>query len=411
MTHSSHTLFLLDVDGVLVHPVGYKNAMRATVDHFTARMGQAAMGPDNDEIAIFEACGLTNEWDSCAMCLSQLMLAALDQHPDLYRASLDEMVTAIQAANLALPRPNFVAAARRIHTSQADGHFPAARYLKLIVDEIDPAHQPLFTTLLGNVYDVFGTPTTRVFQTYTLGSVRFADTYDQAAPFESESMLATQDVALLDADHRDRLLAWDRELQHGVTIYTARPSLPPTDLPEPIPTAPMAGQTTGYAPEAELAVDLLGVTGQIPLIGQGRVSWLAGQHGRGPGDYIKPSPVQALAGIGAAFSGTETDSLQAAAALVERGELIGPLAALRDHASADPTTTGQAVRVVVFEDSTGGIRATRAAVAHLTQMGIPAQCVAVGVSPHADKRAALQEVADHVVDDINAGLDLIWDRT
>jgi hypothetical protein len=392
------TLLLLDVDGVLVHPVGYKNALRATVDYFAARMGQPSMGPSDDEIAIFEACGLTNEWDSSAVCLSALLLAGLDRRPDLYRATLDATLDAIRAAELSLQRPDFVTAARRIYAQHQDSPYPAANYLKLLAHEIDAAQGPLFLKLLANVYDVLNTPTTRVFQTHTLGSAVFAKTYGQPAPFESESFLTTQDVPLLNATNRAQLLAWQRDTAHGVALFTARPSLPPADLPDPVQTIPSDGPTTGYAPEAELATDLLGVDGQIPLIGQGRVSWLAIRHGRGVGDYIKPSPVQALAGIGAALSGAETDALRAAGALYEHGELTGPLAAMRD------STT----RVVVFEDSVGGIRAARGAVDHLTAAGLDVQFEAIGVSPNVDKRAVLLDVAESVVDDINAGLALIW---
>jgi hypothetical protein len=383
---------------VLVQPDGYKNALRATVDYFAARMGQPSMGPSDDEIAVFEACGLLNEWDSGAICLSALLLAVLDRQPDLYRATLDATLDAIRAADLSLPRPDFVTAARRIYARHRDGHYPAANYLRLLAHEIDAAQGPLFMTLLANVYDVLNAPTTRVFQAHTLGSAFFAETYGQPAPFESESFLATHDVPLLNANSRDHLLAWQREPAHGVAIFTARPSLPPADLPDRVQTIPADGQTTGYAPEAELATDLLGVDGQIPLIGQGRVSWLAIRHGRGVGDYIKPSPVQALAGIGAALSGAETDALHAAAALYEHGELTGPLAALRDSMT----------RVVVFEDSAGGIRATRGAVDHLNTAGLEVQLEAIGVSPNADKRAVLCEVAEYVVDDINTGLALIW---
>lgn len=397
MAHT-HTLLLLDVDGVLVHPVGYKNALRATVDYFAARMGQPSLGPSDDEIAIFEACGLTNEWDSCAICLSALLLAALERQPDLYRATLDATLDAIRAADLLLPRPDFVTAARQIYARHRDGPYPAANYLKLLAHKIDAAHGPLFMTLLANVYDVVNAPTTRVFQTHTLGSVFFAETYGQPAPFESESFLATQDIPLLNANSRDQLLAWQRAPAHGVAIFTARPSLPPADLLDPVQTIPADGPTTGYAPEAELATDLLGVDGQIPLIGQGRVSWLAIRYGRGVGDYIKPSPVQALAGIGAALSRAETDALHAAATLYEHGELTGPLAALCDRAT----------HVIVFEDSAGGIRAARDAVDHLKAAGLDVQFEAIGVSPNADKRAVLREAAESVVDDINAGLTLIW---
>ena len=94
----------------------------------------------------------------------------------------------------------------------------------------------------------------------------------------------------------------------------------------------------------------------------------------------------------------QRDCLNAAAALYEHGSLTGPLAALR----------GSPVVVVVFEDSTGGIRATRQAVERLTRAGLNVTLKAVGVSPNPDKRAALAEVADQVVDDINAGLAVVF---
>ena len=76
---TQRTLILLDVDGVLIHPVGYKVALRDTVDYFAAAMGLPEINIDENEIAIFEACGITNEWDSGAMCVSALLLAALAQ--------------------------------------------------------------------------------------------------------------------------------------------------------------------------------------------------------------------------------------------------------------------------------------------------------------------------------------------
>lgn len=80
---AQRTLLLLDVDGVLVHPLGYRDALRATVDHFAGRMGQTVVDITDDEIAVFEACGITNEWDSGAICVSALLLAVLGQQPDL----------------------------------------------------------------------------------------------------------------------------------------------------------------------------------------------------------------------------------------------------------------------------------------------------------------------------------------
>lgn len=390
---TTRTLVLLDVDGVLVHPVGYKDALRATIDIIAAQMGLAIPPITDDEIAVFEACGITNEWDSGAMCASALLLSALAMRPDLHRATLTDTFAAIRAAGLTLPRPDFTIEARALAASHADGHHPAQAHLARLATRTDAATLPLLQALLGNVYDVLRAPITHLFQTHTLGSARFLETYGAQAPVETESFLTTRDRALLAPDSRDRLIAWAQQPAHGATVFTARPSLRPADLASD--TAP-GNSITGFAPEAELAMELLELNGHIPLIGQGRVGWLAWQNGREAADYVKPSPVQALAAIGAAASGHEMESLVAAAALVERDTLTGPLAELRD----------QAVRVIVFEDSTGGIRATRGAVEHLQRAGVNASFAAVGISPNADKRAALSMVTDQVVDDINAGLTL-----
>ncbi|MCD4684552.1 MAG: hypothetical protein K8S97_01270, partial [Anaerolineae bacterium] len=194
------------------------------------------------------------------------------------------------------------------------------------------------------------------------------------------------------AESRDRLIAWNTMSDHGAVIYTARPSLQPSDLP----ANEAHDLATPFAPEAELATELLGVNGALSLVGQGRVGWLAACNGRNPAEYVKPSPIQALMAIGTAATGQETASGRAASALAEQGNLTGPLAELQ----------GQPVRVIVCEDSTGGIRATRGAVELLRRASVDATFEAVGISPNPDKRAALAQLTDQVVDDINVGLAL-----
>lgn len=394
MSTPSRTVILLDVDGVLIHPVGYKTALRALVDHIAGQMGLPPLGPTEDEIAVFEACGLTNEWDSGAMCVSALLLAALERAPALRRDTLEATFAAIGAAGITLDRPDFTAEARAIARHDSDGRYPAARYLELLAARTDAANLPLLRALLGDVYAVRETLTTRTIQTFVLGSERFRTTYGQPAAFASESYLATHDIALLNAPARARLLDWASLPGHGAAIFTARPSGPPADLP---PGEPVGDPPSGFPPEAELAAELIGLAGRLPLIGQGRVGWLAWRRGRAAADYLKPSPAQALTAIGAAATGSETESLHAAAALVERGEISGPLAGLRHSAT----------RVIVFEDAAGGIRAAHGAASLLQRAGLDVSVVGIGVSPNADKRAALAPVADHLVDDVNAGLALV----
>lgn len=397
MSTPIRTLILLDVDGVLVHPIGYKRALRALVEYFAVQMGLSLPGPTDDEIAIFEACGLTNEWDSGAMCVSALLLAALACAPQARRPTLEATFDALRAARPDVPRPDFTAEARQIARHGADGRYPAAHYLELLSARTDPATLPLLRALLGNVYAVRETPSTRAFQTFVLGNERFQATYGLPAPFVSESYLITYDIPLLDAPTRARLLHWAGSPGHGIAIYTARPSRPPADLP---PDEPVGEPPAGYPPEAELAAELVGLAGRAPLIGQGRMGWLAWRRGCAAADYIKPSPVQALSAIAAAASGMETESLRAAVHLLERGELSGPLSALREGP----------VHIVIYEDSAGGICAVQDAVALLQQAGVSASLKGIGVSPQPDKRAALATVADHLVEDVNEGLALVLGR-
>ena len=88
-------------------------------------------------------------------------------------------------------------------------------------------------------------------------------------------------------------------------------------------------------------------------------------------------------------------ALEQAAAFFEQGRLTGAFDDMSD----------QPIRVVVFEDSTGGIRATKLAVEKLRDAGLDVVCEAVGVSPEQSKKDALKQVADRVVDDVNQGLE------
>ncbi len=285
-----------------------------------------------------------------------------------------------------LPRPDFTGLARRVRARLPDGAHPTAAILTLLREDADPALHPLLGELFAGTYSLNG-PATRVFQHYVLGSRRFEQTYRQLPDFEVEGALENRDSPLLSAALSARLLdglAANESL--SASIYTARPSLPPHGQP--------ADGALRYSPDAEIALDLLGLTGRLPLIAGGRLAWLAVGRGRGEGDYVKPSPVQALAAIGAAACGDEVSALHAAADFHEQRPLTGPLAAL----AAGPA------RVVVFEDSWRGIEAVRHAVATLNAAGAQLSLEAVGIVSEPAKREPLSTVADRLADHIEEGL-------
>jgi beta-phosphoglucomutase-like phosphatase (HAD superfamily) len=381
------TLLLFDVDGVLIEAHGYKKALSATLDYFAGQMGLPPLQVDDDEISVFEACGLTNEWDSAAFCVAALLADLLTQRPDLQRATLHDTLDAIRAAGVSIPRPEFTRLTRQVAARNVNRDAPTAHCLALLEERTDPKLHPLWRTFLADIYSL-DTPTTRIQQTHTLGSANFAAAYGQPAPLERESYLQRYDLVLLSEASKRALSEWSQADKRRFAIFTARPSLPPADV---------TADRLGYAPEGDMAVDLLGLNG-IPLIGSGRMEWLARQYGRTPAEYIKPYPVQALAAIGAAACGVEGEALHAAARLHEQGKLTAPLTRLAD----------QPTRVIVLEDSTGGIRATRLAVDKLQTAGLQVELEAIGVSPNAAKQAALAQVANRVVHNVDEALALIF---
>lgn len=378
------TLLLFDVDGVLIHPKGYKIALQATIDYFAEQMGFPLMGLSFDEIAVYEACGMTNEWDSAAFSVGALIGSAFTSSHGLKWDNFEDTLSAIRDAKISINRPDFVTLAKQVADLNHQYEPPTIICRDILKSRSPVAAHLLLDTLFTDIYSL-DTPTTLIQQVHTLGSENFTKTYQRNAPLPRESYLVKYDTALLTFENRQALLDWSQDPEHSFVIYTARPS----SLPKGIDDNPI-----GYAPEADLAAELLGFTDQVPLIASGRMEWLARQHNRQAADYIKPSPVQALAAIGAAITGDELTGLTAAAKLFEQNELIEPFSSLNEH----PT------RVVVFEDSMGGLHATQLAVEHLKASGVAVQLEKIGVAPEASKRTALATIADRVVHDINEGL-------
>ncbi|HLA45911.1 MAG TPA: hypothetical protein VJZ27_20855, partial [Aggregatilineales bacterium] len=272
-----------------------------------------------------------------------------------------------------LPQPDFAALARRCPPISSEIK-PGRAALGTIFPET-----PLFTELLANTHDL-NAPMTKIFQHFVLGHEQFARTYQCEPQFETESLLEKLDVPMLTVESIEKM----RETKNvQPVIYTARPSLPPG----------FVSDWHGYSPEAEIAQRLLGLF-DAPLVGYGRMEWIAQQKHVPVGDYVKPSPMQALAAIYSALlydaPGWEESAF----------ELL----------ISDSPPPGDAFRVIVCEDSTGGIRGVREAVEILRERhGLDITFSAVGIAKAPENIAALEKVADYVAADVNTGLALALD--
>jgi hypothetical protein len=358
------TVLLLDIDGVLVRPGGYRAALHATLNHFVSMMGLPHFEFPEEKLAGFEKRGITSEWDMVPLLLAVLWDDILSRQPltdlpsDVFSAAIEigKTLNGYLPAELLIPEFELVSGQYPVETALQAGYFPSIPLA-------------LRTSLMHRSRDVRASHTMRIFQHYTLGSRAFSQTYDLPAEIESGSFLQEYDWPNIDETVREKL----RQSGAHLVAFTARPSAPPREIETP---------PLGYAPEAEIALELVGLP-DIPLISFGRLQYLGSRRGYDPEILLKPSPVQALAGIAAALTGDEWSALQAACDWYETGQLTGPLAELP-----------RSFEVSIVEDTLSGIRSVIAAGEILKKAGLDVTVHAYGLTSGSAAKSAAFEQAD-----------------
>ncbi|MBL8058687.1 MAG: hypothetical protein JNK29_18430 [Anaerolineales bacterium] len=396
-------LILFDVDGVLVHHRAYHLGLSRSIGYFSRRMGAGDHALTQAEIDEFEGQSVTVEWESCALSAAAVLLARLRAAPPADPrpaspgiAGFWQALDALGAAPTPTPRPDFTALARRVGAVTPPGGKPSLTMLPLLLAECQAEPwgalaAPLLRQLLADCYDINNSPATQVVQNFAVGHAGYRKSYGLTPHFEQAALLETEDSPLLQPAWRDRLLAERAAGRVHFTLYTARPSLPPVEVLE---------ARRGYTPEAEIALHLIGLDSEgperVPVIAVGKLEWVARRAGRNVLEWVKPSPVQALAGVAAAASGQELAAVEAAL-LVETGAALPELY----QAGADRA-------VHVFEDSANSLRAVAHAVELLNAHGLGLRLTRHGIAPAGSpKSAALAQVADFVHPDVNAGLAMV----
>ena len=357
------TVLLLDIDGVLMKPGGYRAALHDTLNYFVNLMNLPHFEFAEEKLAEFEKRGITSEWDMVPLLLGVLWNDILSRQPiknlpaDISSAAIQigKYLNGYAPSDLHIPEFELVS-----------GQYPADTALKNGFFSSIPIQ--LRTNLLHRSRDVRFSQTMRLFQQYTLGSQAFTQTYDLPAEVETESLLHKYDKSNINDSIREKL----HQPGTHLTAFTARPSAPPREVDAP---------PLGYAPEAEIALDLVGLV-DIPLISFGKLQYLGEQRGYDPENLLKPSPVQALAGIAAALTGNEWAALQAACDWHETSKLTGALAELP-----------QSFKVIIVEDTLGGIRSVWAAGEILRDAGLDVTVSAYGLTSGSPaKSAAFEQV-------------------
>jgi hypothetical protein len=388
-------LWLFDLDGVLVHPGGYREALRRTVSHFSRETGFSERSLEESTIEAFEAHGITCEWDIAGICLMAEIFSLWRANPALHLPQdFDDSLRALRSPGLARPEPDFAHWARQV--GALSGDTPSAAAVKLFKQEAGHADPDLIRmgefesmlgAVLGHAREFALSPVMRYFQQFTLGSRTYAEHYRATPSVDTPSLLAELDRPGISASSRDRILALVRGKTIRAAIITARPCRPPSagdDLP-------------AYPPEAEIALKVAGVEG-LPLVGAGHMQWLARRHDQIVDGYLKPSPVHSLAAIGFALGGGGAGALEAARVFVEEGKLLPPF----DGLTEDPS------EITVFEDSPTGVIGTQSAVDLLNRKQLNVRIILLGVAAGGEKRAALQSLGAETFPTTDEALEKAW---
>jgi len=395
-------IFLFDVDGVLIDNIAYRAGIQHTVTYFAQRLGLDTNPPTTADILVFEAESITVEWDTCGIVVAALLLARLHAESKTAsgRAALERLPGDFWQALDALPKRrtpvaasiDYAGLARQAGAAaRATGQLPAPAALALMRAEAlthnhvpQPAIVALLDHLLGDVYTIDHAPGKQVFQNYVLGDRHYAEYYNLQPPVKCEALLQELDRAALQPRWRDEVLARRARGEVYPVVYTARPSLAPAEA---------GGAVRGFTPEAEIGRDMAGLA-EVPVMGFGKLDWWARRVGLAGWNLVKPSPVHAMAAMGAARTGLELEAIKAAQAVARGDHLRYPLTAC----------AGQSVHV--FEDSPSSLGAVTRAVEMLNRQGLGLTLRRYGIAGAGSPKAVtLGQAADGVYASVNEALE------
>lgn len=390
---------LFDVDGVLVQPGGYRAAVRATLEYFLGKMGLAHLTPGEELPVLFEALGVTSEWDMLPITLAVIMdKYSAEIEPDTLPKSLAAIIDGKVFKGLKQPF-DLLDEIRQLAPAFKGTEIPAEAVFKQVSSGKVRQFLPhlsldLLQDLLGESRDAAASQVTRVFQMIVLGSADFEMVYGQPAEMERPSCLKEFDRALITPDVYAKLCQERKSGRLYYAAYTARPSLPPKEIKMDV---------SGYSPEAEQGLSLVDLQ-LMPLIGYGRLRYLAEQVGVKADAILKPAPVQALAALMAAITGEEWNSLQWAWRVFS--EFGGQPGSISDEEKQDGLwkCLPQRFSLHVFEDSSIGITAGQQAAEMLCKAGLHVTFHAWGIAEDEGKRQSLLSVGAEIFPDVNAAL-------
>ncbi len=380
---------LFDLDSVLVYPGGYQTAFFQTLRHILNNINLEYLLPGEEIFDLYEANSVTSEWDMIPITLAIILETVYQCNSQIKAPSkLEVALQEIHTTQLNHIQIDFSSVITTIAQTFKQAETPSLGLLYAIENQQCTAPFSIWKTaallrdLLQTTRDIRRSYPNRLFQNFVLGSQRFQEVYHLPLEIESESLMLQNDRVLISPEANDSILNYYRKDILRIAALTFRPSLPPREVQV---------DKNGYSPEAEMALTRLNLN-FIPLIGYGRISYLAQHVHTTPDRLIKPSPIQALAGIAAAWTRNEWQALTWAYSIYQN----------QTHEKLKILPSR--FQLHVFEDSTLGILSSRTAVEILKKCGYNIEINAWGISSNHRKTNSLSEAGINVFPDINVAI-------
>jgi len=216
------TIILFDMDGVLLEANGYHRALQDTVKLVSKGLGFDGFLLSLDQIASFEASGVTNEWDTAAICIALLLQQGWQFEPTI---TLPEKVRDLRVHNTDFPAPDINPFIQAIELMGKQALEFAEHSLVDNANSLNRTQKDILRNLLRNGREISKSLTKRIFQELVLGSRQFKDSYQKPAQLDTPSYLTQFDKAALDSNNCQRLVEWLGEKEHSASIVTNRPDL------------------------------------------------------------------------------------------------------------------------------------------------------------------------------------------
>jgi hypothetical protein len=386
-------IWLFDLDGVLIEPLGYRQSVLETMRHLFPQPFYAHLLPDYDDFDEFEAAGIISEWDMVA--ISTFLIANQIMLSD---ASLSIPENPQELRWLPGIKPPDVINYRSWINSFAGSDFqredPSTAFFCWLVNNVqsqarlrDGLLDSSFAQLLKTTRDLDLSLTTRIFQNFCLGDRLFRQTYNREPEVVSPSLLALHDVPGITPEQSHYILDLIDQGVITAVAMTARPSRMTGD----------SGSTNDLSssPEAEQALQLVGLS-SIPVIGLGFVNASAAAGNFQASALIKPQAFHSLAAILVAAGNSFKDAIQIGLDLIATGE------------SSQLNDELHGAKISIFEDSPAGLESMLAAERILSTNGIQIHLRLFGIANNPGKKNALEKLGAVVYQDACKALQAAW---